>query len=421
MKMDTSHYKRMTCRLCDESRLNLIVPFGASPIGGAFVTKESFGNPQELYQLDLYQCHACGHVQLLDVVSPNLLFGDYSYFSGRTGLVKHFAQYADSVMAREDLLAGSFVVDVGSNDGAFLKFFRDKGMRVLGVDPATNVAEFANALGIETLPLMFDMAVASRIRSEYGPADIITANNVFAHTDDMQGMLDSVRNILSDEGLFYFEVSYLVDVIDKMLLGAIFHEHLCYHTVKSLALFLKRHDMELIDVERVPIQGGSLICIVQHLGGKRKVASSVEELIDLEESRGVYQEGFFRPFCEQLDRVKSVLQSLIADISVRSERIAAYGAARGGTFITYLFELGHHIEYIVDDDPSKYGLFSPGFHIPVLPVGTLYERQPDYVIILAWVHSKSIIEKNHKYLELGGKFIIFFPSIKVVDKQTPER
>ena len=409
----------MTCRLCDESRLDLIVPLGASPIGGAFVTKKRLGDRQELYPLDLYQCQVCGHVQILDVVNPKLLFEDYSYFSGRTGLVKHFAQYADSVMARNQLPKGAFVVDVGSNDGAFLRFFRDKGMRVLGVDPAANVAEFANASGIETLPLMFDMVAASRIRSDYGIADIITANNVFAHTDDMQGMLDSVRSLLSDEGLFYFEVSYLLDVIDKMLLGTIFHEHLCYHTVKPLALFLKHHGMELIDVERVPIQGGSLICTVQHLGGKRLVAPSVAELIKLEESRGVYQEGFFRPFCEQLAKVKSGLQSMIADINVRREHIAAYGAARGGTFISYLFDLGRHIEYIVDDDSYKHGLFSPGYHIPVVPLAALYERKPHYVIILAWVHSKSIIEKSRKYLELGGKFITFFPSIKVVDKENP--
>ncbi len=416
--MNTSHYKRMTCRLCDARSLDMTVPLGASPIGGAFVTKERLGDRQELYPLDLYQCRACGHVQLLDVVNPKLLFGNYSYFSGRTGLVKHFAEYADSVMDRNRLPEGSFIVDVGSNDGAFLKFFRDKGMRVLGVDPATNVAEFANASGIETLPLMFDMATASQIRSDYGPADIITANNVFAHTDDMQGMLCSVRSLLGDKGLFYFEVSYLLDVIDKMLLGAIFHEHLCYHTVKPLALFLKHHGMELIDVERVPIQGGSLICTVQHLGGGRLVAPSVAELIELEESRGVYQEGFFKPFCEQLTKVKSGMQSLLADINVRRESIAAYGAARGGVFIPYLFDLSRHIEYIVDDDPHKHGLFSPGYHIPVLPMAALYERQPHYVIILAWVHSKSIIEKNHKYLEMGGKFITFFPSIKVVDKET---
>lgn len=416
--MDTSHYKRMTCRLCDASRLDLVVPLGSSPIGGSFVTKERLGDPQELYPLDLYQCRACGHVQLLDVVNPKLLFGDYSYFSGRTGLVKHFAEYADNVINRDRLTEGSFVVDIGSNDGAFLKFFQDKGMRVLGVDPATNVAEFANTSGIETLPLMFDMATASRIRSEYGPADIITANNVFAHIDDMQGMLCSVRSLLSNTGLFYFEVSYLLDVIDKMLLGAIFHEHLCYHTVKPLALFLKHNGMELIDVERVPIQGGSLICAAQHLGGRRLSAPSVAKLIELEESRGVYQVGFFKPFCEQLTKVQSELRSLIADINERREHIAAYGAARGGTFITYLFDLGRHIKYIVDDDPHKYGLFSPGCHIPVLPTAALYDRQPHYVIILAWVHSKSIIEKNRKYLEQGGKFITFFPSIKVVDKET---
>jgi hypothetical protein len=387
-----------------------------SPVGGAFVTRDQVGVRQDVYPLDMYQCRACGHVQLLDVVNPAILFGggDYSYFSGRTSLVKHFAKYADRVITENELPAGSFVVDVGSNDGAFLSFFKEQQMRVLGVDPATNVAQFANDAGVETLPVMFDVATATRIRRDYGAGDIVTANNVFAHSDDMSGMLEGVRTLLGKDGLFYFEVSYLLDVIDKMLLGTIFHEHLCYHTVKPLASFLERHGMQLVDVERVPIQGGSLICAAQHAGGKRPVSKSVAGLIALEESRGVYGDDFFAPFRERLEEVKSGLQKLIAEIAGRGEHIAAYGAARGGTLITYLFGLGPHIEYIVDDDPHKQGLFSPGYHIPVVPLAELYERKPDYVILLAWVHSKAIIENNHEYLERGGKFVTFFPSIQIV-------
>lgn len=411
-----SHYQRTTCRLCDSSRLVLRVPFGASPIGGAFVGRARLGERQELYPLDLYQCLDCEHVQLLDVVNPELVFADYSYFSGRTGLVHHFAKLADRVISRDALPVGSFVVDVGSNDGSFLKFFQDRGMRVLGVDPAANVAEVAEASGIPTLPILFDLAAAERIRRDRGAADVVTANNVFAHVDDMQGMLSSVRALLTDDGLFYFEVSYLLDVIDKMLLGAVFHEHLCYHSVKPLVAFLARGGMELIDVERVQIQGGSLICTAQHRGGKRPVAPGVAALIALEESRGVGRDQFFESFCSRLEDAKSRMQELLTSICARGERIAAYGAARGGTFITYLFDVGSHIEFIVDDDPHKHGLFSPGWHIPVVPVQALYERLPDYVVVLAWVHSKAIVDSNPEYLDRGGKFITFFPEIRVITK-----
>lgn len=416
--MTGSHYKRTTCRLCDGGRLVLRVPFGASPIGGAFVGSDRLAERQELYPLDLYQCLDCDHVQLLDVVNPELVFADYSYFSGRTGLVNHFAKYADNVVARNGLPEGSFVVDVGSNDGSFLKFFQDRSMRVLGVDPAANVAASAEADGIPTLPVMFDMAAADRIRRDFGPADIVTANNVFAHVDDLRGVLASVRALLADDGLFYFEVSYLLDVIDKMILGAVFHEHLSYHAVKPLASFLARGGMELIDVERVPIQGGSLICTAQHRGGRRPVAPAVCDLIVLEDSRGVGEAAFFEPFCARIAEAKVRVHKLIAEITARGEQIAAYGAARGGTFITYLFELGRHITYIVDDDPHKHGRFSPGWHIPVVPVDTLYERRPQYVLVLAWVHSKSIVQNNSRYLDEGGKFITFFPSIEVVGKHT---
>lgn len=414
--MESNYTRRKTCRLCDGTDLKLVVPVGSSPVGGAFVSKDKLAQKQELYPLDMYQCGTCGHVQLLDVVNPQLLFADYTYFSGRTGLKKHFAEYAGNIMQATKLKKGSLVVDVGSNDGAFLDFFKNEGMRVLGIDPAGNVAQYANKSGIETLPLMFDLKTADLIRKKYGPADIITANNVFAHTDDLKGMAQSVRKLLNDDGLFYFEVSYLLDVIDKILLGTIFHEHLSYHTVKPLASFLDRQGMELINVERVPIQGGSLIGTARIKSGKSRPSASVNELIRLEENTGVYQPGYFDPFVQKLTEIKASLAKLIGDISAQGQTIAAYGAARGGTLITYLFDLGRHIKYIADDDPAKQGLYSPGNHIPVLPTTSMKEKPVDYIIILAWVHSQSIIKNNRKYLEMGGKFITFFPHIEVVDK-----
>lgn len=413
--MKNSHYKRSKCRLCESDKLYQAVPIVPTPIAGAFVTKDQLDEKQETYPLDIYQCKECGHVQLLDIVNPEILFSNFSYFSGKTSLIKHFAEYAKKVMVENDLKEGSFVVDVGSNDGAFLRFFKEKGMKVLGVDPAKNVAAFANESGIETLPKMFDLKTASNICNEYGSADIITANNVFAHTDDMIGMAKSVRTLLADDGLFYFEVSYLVDVVDKMLLGTIFHEHLCYHTVKPLVSFLERQGMELIDVERIPIQGGSLICKAQLTGGKRPISSSVNKLIELEEDLGIYEPRYLKNFSDKLEKLRSDVSAILRDIGAKGKSIAAFGAARGGTLLIYNFELGEYIDYIVDDDPDKQNFFSPGYHIPVLPTSTIYDRNPDYIIILAWVHSKAIIEKNHKYLENGGHFITFFPNVAVID------
>lgn len=417
---EQSYYKRTTCRLCNGSDLKLVVPMTTTPIADAYVSKNQLNEIQELYPLDMYQCYDCGHVQLLDVVNPKILFSHYSYFSGKSAaLVKHFEEYANNIMDENELKEGSFVVDIGSNDGVFLKFFKDKGMKVLGIDPAENVAKFANESGIETLPEMFDSKVAEKIRKNYGLADVVTANNVFAHTDNMQDMANAARKLLADDGVFIFEVSYLLDVIDKMLLGTIFHEHLCYHTVKPLKSFLRNQNMELIDVKRVPVQGGSIICTAQLAGGRRRASSSVDKLIELEESRGLYKLGGLKDFSKKLKNMKSQVTTLLQDLKAQGKTIAGFGAARGGTLLMYHFDLGRILDYTVDDNLDKQGLYTPGYHIPVLPTSTIYKRNPDYIFILAWVHSKLIIKNHQAYLDQGGKFITCSPQIKVISRETP--
>jgi SAM-dependent methyltransferase len=415
------HHRRTTCRLCEANQLDLVVPITPTPMADAYVTAEQRAEAQPCYPLDMYQCRACGHVQLLDVVDPQLLFRRYSYFSGRSsGLVRHFGQYAENVIRKTGLTAGALVVDIGSNDGCFLRFFQDRGLRVLGVDPAENVARAANESGIETLPEFFDAALAARIVRERGPAQVVAANNVFAHTDDMAGMADAVRSLLADDGVFVFEVSYLLDVIDQMLLGTIFHEHLCYHSVTPLDAFLRRHGMELIDVERVTIQGGSLIGMAQRARGPRAVAAAVAELKTLEDRRELHHPATLRAFSSRLEAVRSGVSSLLRSLHDQGHVIAGFGAARGGTLLMYHFGLGDVLAFIVDDSPDKQGLFSPGFHIPVLPTCALYERRPDDVFILAWVHSRAIIQSHRPYLDAGGRFITCFPKIETWDAESVE-
>lgn len=417
---EQNYYKRTTCRLCNGMNLKLVVPITATPVADAYVSKGQLNEIQEIYPLDMYQCLDCGHVQLLDVVDPKILFSQYSYFSGKSaGLIKHFEEYANSVIDENKLKKGSFIVDIGSNDGVFLKFFKDEEIKVLGIDPAENVSNFANESGIETIQDMFNSKVAETIRKNYGPADVVTANNVFAHTDNMQDMANAARKLLSDDGVFIFEVSYLLDVIDKMLLGTIFHEHLCYHTVKPLKSFLKSQNMELIDVKRVSVQGGSIICTAQLAGGRRKASTSVGKLIELEESRGLYKHDGLKDFSKKLKDMKSQVTAFLQGLKAKGKIITGFGAARGGTLLMYHFGLSGILDYIVDDSLDKQGLYTPGYHIPVLPTSTIYERNPDYIFILAWVHSKLIINNHQAYLDQGGKFITCYPQIKVISKETP--
>jgi SAM-dependent methyltransferase len=418
--MPAHHHRRETCRLCGSRSLTLVVPLPATPVADAYVTAAAKDQPQDAYPLDLYQCGGCGHVQLCDVVDPEVIFRNYSYFSGRSpGLVRHFEEYATDLLQRTHPPTGSLVVDIGSNDGCFLQLFRDRGLTVLGIDPAENVAATANAAGIETWPVFFHQETADRIRRERGRATIVTANNVYAHTDDLAGMTDAIASLLADDGVFAFEVSYLLDVIDHVLIGTIFHEHLCYHSVHPLDAFLRRHGLELFDVQRVSIQGGSLIGYAQRLGGPRPISPAVAALKQLEEERRLHEPATVRVLGDKLNAISQQTRDLVGNLQAERRRIAGFGAARGGTLIMSLFGLGDALEFLVDDSPEKQGLFSPGHHIPVYPTAALYERRPDDAFILAWVHTRPIIQKHRRFLEEGGRFHTCFPTVGTVTATTP--
>jgi len=231
---------RESCRLCSSRALERVLSLTPTPPANAFVTAVERDRPQPVFPLDLHFCRDCGHVQLLTVVDPRVLFENYVYVSGTSPVfVRHFEAYADDVMRYFSLEHGALAVDIGSNDGTLLGFFQKAGLRILGIDPAKAIAEAATARGIPTIAGFFTPASAARIRAEHGPAAVITANNVFAHIDDLSGVTEGVRSLLSPDGVFVFEVSYLVDVIEKTLFDTIYHEHLCYHSVRPLIPFFR--------------------------------------------------------------------------------------------------------------------------------------------------------------------------------------
>lgn len=387
-----------------------------TPIADAFVTREELDERQPRFPLDLYFCRDCFHLQLLDVPDPALMFRhNYTYQSGSSaGIVRHFRDYAARLLKRENPPQGSLVVDVGSNDGTFLQPMKQAGMDVLGIDASGGMAEVATKAGIETFPAFLDVELARRVRDERGPAQIVTANNVLAHADDLGSMADSIRIMLRRDGLFAFEVSYAVDVIEKMLVGTIFHEHLSYHTVKPLRAFLARRGLELVDLEHNTIQGGSIIGFAQPVGGPRPVSAHVAEAVRAEEDRGFDRPDAFRAFSSRLDHMQTSVSQLLEKATSDGAVVAGFGAARGGTTLLYRLSIGDRMSFIVDDSPAKQNLYTPGHHIPVLPSESLYERKPDYVFILAWVHARAIVAKHQRYLEEGGRFIVAYPRVALV-------
>lgn len=410
--------RRDRCRLCDSTRLDLVVPLAPTPVAEKYVTADSADLPTPSYPLDLYLCLDCGHVQMLEVVDPTFLFDQYTYRSGNTKrIIEHFDEVAATTLQTFNIRPPGLVVDIGSNDGSLLGRFKTRGMTVLGVDPAREIADAATADGIPTLAEFLSPTLARKIRQEHGPASVVCAFNVFAHNDDLAGMADSIRELLAPEGVFVFEASYLLDILDRMLLGTIFHEHVSHHSVKPLVPFLRRHGLELIAVERNSIQGGSIVGTAQLAGGSRPVAPSVTGLLALETARKLDQPETLRQFSHDLQRLKQQVTELVSHLERQGKTIWGYGAARSGTTLIAQMNLGKVIRAIVDDSPEKQNRLSPGDHIPVLPTKALYEQMPDYAFILAWIHAQPIIRNNREYLERGGHFIVCVPELRVVGRE----
>lgn len=408
--------RRATCRLCDSGDLSLVLSLTPTPPANAFVTVDALDTLQECFPLDLHLCGACGHLQLLHVLDPSLLFADYVYVSGTSpSFVAHFEEYAASIMETYQPPPGALVVDIGSNDGTLLRFFQQAGMAVQGVDPARDIARAASEAGIETLNAFFDAVLAAQIREEKGAAAVVTANNVFAHIDDLAGVVAGVRALLDEGGVFVFEVSYLADVLEKTLFDTIYHEHLSYHAVAPLVSFFSHHGMELIAAERVDTHGGSLRGVAQLASGAGEVAESVAACLELEERLGLGRAETFHDFAERIDALKISLHDLLSGLKAEGQSIAGYGAPAKATTLMYHFGLGPDIiDFIVDDSPLKQGLYSPGLHVPVLPSGAITEQGPDYLLILAWNFAQPIMANNSAFHEAEGRFIIPVPELEVV-------
>lgn len=415
-EIDSDCQRRSTCRLCDGGQLEKVLSLTPTPPANAFVTPERADEPQAVFPLELFFCQDCCHIQLLDVVDPAVLFEDYVYVSGTSPVfVRHFEEYAKALRQEFEPPDGCLVVDIGSNDGTLLKFFKEAGFSVLGVDPAREIAREASERGIETVPAFFTRELACRFRAERGEVSIVTANNVFAHADDLGNIVEGVRDFLADDGVFAFEVSYLRDVYENTLFDTVYHEHLSYHTVKPLVAFFAKHGMQLIAAHRVNTHGGSLRGIAQHAGGPHAVDDSVEQLISEEEALGLDKADTFVEFGTRIDTLRDELSGLLRELKAAGHSIAGYGAPAKATTLMFHFGLGPDvIDFIVDDSPLKQGLFSPGLHIPVLPSSVLAERRPDYLLILAWNFAEPIMRNNSDYADKGGRFIVPIPQLKIV-------
>lgn len=404
------------CRLCNSERIKEVFKLKPTPPGDLFLPKAKLELSSEKYPLILSLCEDCGYIHLPYVLDPNVSYTNYVYETKVTvGLSRHYKEYAEDIISFAGIPDSSFVVDLGSNDGTMLNAFKECGMKVLGVEPNEKIARIANRRHLETINDYFNSATADRIVKEYGKASIVTANYMYANIDNVIEFTRKVKRLLDDEGLFVIQTGYHPEQMKINMFDYIYHEHFSYFSVKVLKQLLGQCGMDLIHVSLHPAKGGSIRAIAQDRGGKRDLDESVELFIREEEDAGMHDAETYIRFAEEIDNEKKKLLEIIQKIKFDGHTIVGYGASHSTTTLTHHFELGVYLEYIVDDNPIKHGLYSPGYHLPVYPSQKLYEDNPEYVIILAWQHQDSILERHKEFLNLGGKFIIPFPTLKVID------
>lgn len=403
------------CRICGNSSIKTFLSLGPLPTPNGYLTKKNLKEKEPKYPLDVGRCTKCGLVQLTKIVNPDIMFKNYIYVpSASQTMINHFNALARYLIKTHKLNKNSFAVDIGSNDGTLLKSFKKGGVKVLGIDPAENLAKIANRSGIKTIADFFSPELATKVRKKYGSADIITATNVVAHIADLDGLLEGVETLLSDNGTFVAEFPYLVDLIDGVEFDTIYQEHLSYFSVKPFVYLIDKFGLYISDIQKIDVHGGSLRIFIKK-GKKKRLAPSVTALLALEESKNIYSDATYKIFVNKIEQKKKQLMSLLKKLKNKNFRIAGLGASARGNILMNYFGIDTNIlDYIVDSTPYKQGLYTPGHHIPIFPESKILEDQPDFILLLAWNFKDEILKKQEEYRKRGGKFILIVPEVEIV-------
>lgn len=405
-------HRRNECRICGSRDWTEILDLGAMPPANAFLKKEELGAQEKKFPLAVYFCNQCSLLQLRDVVDGSLLFTDYPYFtSASRPLAEHFVAFAEEVAKAHISSPDDFVVEIGSNDGTLLGALKGR-CRVLGIDPAENVCKLAEARGVPTIPRFFSEALAREIRCEHGRAEVILANNVIAHIDDLRDVFRGIRTLLEDHGVFIFEAHWVGDLIGDGGFDQIYHEHCSYFSLLALERLVHQFSLNIVDVRLVPMHGQSLRVYV---GKTSAVSERVGWHVAMERDLGLDRADTFLRFAEKTRRNKEELCALLRKLKAEGHAIAGYGAAAKGNTLLNYYGIGRDVlDFITDTTPAKQGRYTPGTHIPIHPPQKIYEAKPEYLFILARNYADSIIANEAPFRNGGGKFIIAAPEVGVI-------
>ncbi|QQG44078.1 MAG: methyltransferase domain-containing protein [Candidatus Roizmanbacteria bacterium] len=411
-----SKFRIKKCRLCGSDRLHKFLSLGSMPAPNSFLRQEQLKQEEDYYPLEICVCESCWLVQLSHVVPAKIMFKNYLYIpSTSTTMLSHFKTFAQDLIKTYELSSKDLVIDIGSNDGALLGYFKEREVKVLGVDPATNLVQVARLKGIDTVDDFFTSSLARKIKKDIGNAAVITATNVVAHIDNLNDLCKGMSLLLDKNGVFIAEFPYLVDLLEKKEFDTVYHEHLSYFAITPLLKLFSTHGLKIIDVRKIPVHGGSIRVYVAKKHSKYKSSNKVKEFIKEEKLKKLTHKSTYENFAREVKTIKKELVDLIKKFRDEGKKIIGYGAsAKGNVLMSYCGITKEMLDYIVDSISYKQGRYTPGNHIPIYPESRLEKETPDYVLLLAWNFADEILNKQSKYRERGGQFIIIIPSLHIV-------
>lgn len=404
------------CHMCKGKPLYLVIDLGEHPPSDAFIPKEQLGEEEYTFPLRLMSCGVCGLLQIDYRVDPEILYQrNYLYESSTTATGReHFTNMAHEICERFSIPKGSLAVDIGSNVGVLLAGFKQVGMSVLGVDPAPQIARQAILGGIPTVIDFFSKKLAEEIVKQYGKAMVITGTNVFAHLHDLDDAVYGMKELLDTEGVIAIEAPYAVDLVLNLEYDTVYLEHIGYLSVKPMQTYFKEFGLELFDVAKVSIHGGSLRYYVGR-EGRYKVSENISKHIALEEEAGLYDKAALAQFAKSVEKQKSDLHELLLRLKQEGKKVVGLSApAKGTTLLNFCGIDSSMLDFVTEKNQSKIGCYSPGMHVPIVDDEALVREHADYALILAWNFADEIMRNQQEFVKRGGKFIIPIPTPRIV-------
>lgn len=403
------------CRGCTSDRLHMFLPLGEHPLANGFLTEQQLGRPEPLFSLDAHACLDCGLIQVADQV-PAEFFRHYVYVpSSSPQMQRHFDSYSDWLYERVLPGPGALVLDIGCNDGLLLRCLAQRGVRTLGIDPATNIVMRAREAGIEVIDEYFVPELARDVRARYGPAGVITTNNTFHHIGDLDSFTEGVAELLADDGVFVVELPHALNIVEQNQFDGIYHEHVSQFTVSSLDAHLRRFGLQLVDVVTSMVHGGSIRAVARRAGPDVHPTEAVHALQQSEHDRDLFARATYDRFRSRVEAGRASVRALLGELAEDGRKVAAYGAsARGNTMLNYYGIGPAQLDYVADRNELKHGLFTPGMHVPVVTVDTVRQRPPDWLLLLAWNFADEVFEQLADYRQAGGRFLVPLPEPRKV-------